>query len=139
MLHNTRRRKMLIAYCLRHLNYYPNDFYSRERVVWRFPRHQLEFDDHLDGSIPNPDYWKSKFRMTRFTFMKIVELVKPILAPKPNFVRKPVSLEKRVAVGLNWLATGNSYHSVGQAFGVSKPAVVKFVRLFIRAMYSKKK
>ena len=74
--------------------------------------------------------------MTQVTFMKIVQLLNPLMAPKTNCVRAPVPLTKRVAVALNWLATGNSYYSVGQAFGVSKPAVSKFAKIFIRVMYS---
>ena len=68
--------------------------------------------------------------------MKIVQLMNPLMAPKTNCVRAPVPLTKRVAVALNWLATGNSYYSVGQVFGVSKPAVIKFTKIFIRAMYT---
>ena len=67
--------------------------------------------------------------------MKIVQLMNSLMASKTNCFRTPVPLTKRGAVSLNWLATGNSYYSVGQPFGVSKPAVIKFTKIFIRAMY----
>ena len=53
------------------------------------------------------------------------------MQPSKNYVRQPVIVEKRVAIALFWLATGNSFQSVGSMFGVHKATVQKFVNLFI--------
>ena len=107
-----------------------------ERVVWRFPRPQFAFEENLyNSAIENHYYWKRNFRMSRETFLKIVQISSSFMSPEQNYVREPVSLEKRVAISLNWLATGNSYNSVGETFGVSKAAVIKFAKLFIKGMF----
>ena len=93
ILRSNRRRKFILIYTLIYFQrlleaekHYEN-FLPREMVIWRFPRIQLEFDDHINGAVQNPEYWKKNFRMTWSTFMNMVQLMSPFIAPNPNFVR----------------------------------------------------
>ena len=72
--------------------------------------------------------------MSKDTFMKLVSISSHFMSPAPNPVRAPVFLEKRVAIVLNWIATGNSYNSIGESFGVHKSTVIKCVKNFLRGM-----
>ena len=104
------------------------------RVQWAFFRPQHTFDENLNNNINNPYFWKENFRMTKESFLDIVAICRPFMAPKDNFVRTPVSTEKRVAIVLSWLATGNSYASTGEIFGVHNSTVIKFAKIFLKGM-----
>ena len=99
--------------------------------VWSFPRPQYEFEENFVNEHVGHMYWARNFRMSKNTFLFIVEICKNFMQPSKNYVRQPVIVEKRVAIALLWLATGNSFQSVGSMFGVHKATVQKFVNLFI--------
>lgn len=108
---------------------------KRSPVIWAFPRHQYAFEAYFNNEeLECPAYWKSNFRMSKETFLKIVDIARPFMAPNPNYVRQPVLTEKRVAIVLNWFSSGSSYHQVGEIFGVHKATVIKFVKIFLIGM-----
>ena len=53
--------------------------------------------------------------MSKETFLNI-----GFMKPNLEYVREPIALVKRVDIAVNWLDTGNSYHSVGEMFGVAQ-------------------
>ena len=106
------------------------------RIQWAYPRPQYTFHENLNTTNENPYYWKQNFRMSRPTFLDIVEICKPAMMPKDNFVRQPVPVEKRVAIVLSWLSTGSSYATIGEIYGVHKSTVVKFVKIFLKTIIS---
>ena len=138
LLNRMKKRRLLLAY-LHHVSQMVMDFqrlsfFRREKIVWQYARPQYEFEENYTTIEGDPDYWKKHFRMSKEIFLKLLRISSSFLSPDGNCLRPPIPLEKRLAVSLNWLATGNSYQSVGQAFGVSKPAVIKFVKQFINGM-----
>ena len=60
------------------------------------------------------------------------------MAHQENCVRQPTPTGKRVAVALHRLASGNSYNSVGEMFGISRATVYKFSSIFIDEMLALK-
>ena len=63
-LQSVRRRKYMLIYlqCLKEARkHYNENFIERERVTWPFPREQHEFDDYINGTVQNPEYWKKTF------------------------------------------------------------------------------
>ena len=91
--------------------------------------------------------WKPNFRMERETFVELCRILRGDLTRQATRLRKPVSVEKRVAVGVWRLSTGNSYRSCGLQFGLGKStakvicqefeeALCRIKDLFIRFPYS---
>ena len=91
--------------------------------------------------------WKPNFRMERETFVELCRILRGDLMRQATRLRKPVSVEKRVAVGVWRLSTGNSYRSCGLQFGLGKStakvicqefeeALCRIKDLFIRFPYS---
>ena len=58
--------------------------------------------------------------MERETFDELCRLLRGDLMRQETRLRKSVSVEKRVAVGVWRLSSGNSYRSCGLQFGLGK-------------------
>ena len=52
-----------------------------------------------------------------------------------TFFRKPIPMEKRVAVALWRLATSNSYRSINKVFGIGLTSVAKIVYEFCESVF----
>ncbi|KAG0414043.1 hypothetical protein HPB47_008812 [Ixodes persulcatus] len=78
--------------------------------------------------------WKENFRMTRAFFNELVSHVAPFMSSKPDCVRAPVPLEKRVAIALYKMASCCEYRVVRNQFGVRKSTVKKYVYMFCRTI-----
>ena len=81
----------------------------------------------------NP-YWREHFRMSRRTFQFVVNLVRDSIEKRDTRFREAVSIEKRVAVALWRLASGNTYRTVASTFGIGKSTAVKITNSFIDAL-----
>ena len=76
--------------------------------------------------------------MERETFDELCRILRDDLTRQETRLRKPVSVEKHVAVGVWRLSSGNSYRSCGLQFDLGKStadtrALVCSVWLFIAA------
>jgi hypothetical protein len=82
------------------------------------------------------DEWLKNFRMTKETFFWLCNQLEAKLKPDENCLstRKPVSVEKQVAITLYFLASCAEYRVVGNAFGVHKSTVCKCVRKVVNAI-----
>lgn len=87
--------------------------------VWVLQRDQFMFEELLAGNLPE-ETWYQNFHVSRKTFFKICEIVRSELSRQDTNMRPSVSLEKRVAVALNRLATGSCYTACGVNFGLPK-------------------
>ena len=68
------------------------------------------------------------------TFEYIVGLVSPNMSKKDTTFRKAVTVEKRVAVAIWRLSTGNSYRTASKVLGIAKSTVIKVTNEFVQAM-----
>ena len=82
--------------------------------------------------------WKPNFRMERETFVELCQILRGDLTRQATRLRKPVSVEKRVAVGVWRLSTGNSYRSCGLQFGLGKSTAKVICQEFEEALCRKK-
>ena len=117
------RRHRMAAYRHRH-----------RRQVWVYPRNQHWFEE----IIRNPSmhrFWKEHFRMNLDSFQELCRVLSPVMAKRDTRFRAAVPLEKRVAIGLWRLATGDSYRSTSVTFGVGKCTALNIVHEFIRALF----
>ncbi|XP_042306734.1 protein ANTAGONIST OF LIKE HETEROCHROMATIN PROTEIN 1-like [Sceloporus undulatus] len=97
------------------LNAGPHRFWSRQITQDWWERVVLETWD--------PDQWLQNFRMTKDTFLELCEELRPELHRQTTSMRAPLSVEKRVGIGLWKLATTECYRSVADRFGVGRSTV----------------
>ena len=71
--------------------------------------------------------FRADFRMTPDTFIDIVTLVRNRLEKQDTRFREAASIEKRVAIPLWRLATGNSCRSISKIFAVGKSTAVSII------------
>ena len=68
--------------------------------------------------------------MTRNTFLEIVRIVQPVMEKRDAQLRRPIPKEKRRAIVLWRLSTGNSFHTTTKTFAVGKSTAVQINRDF---------
>ena len=133
-----RLRMQRLFFQLLHLR---NDLFITSLLLeMLFPERECLSDERREYSFQgnhsfNSDYWRDTFRMDRDTFAYICELCAPFMTPKDTRLREPIPLPKRVAVALNWLATGCSQKSIGERFGISKAIVQRICKTFIDGIF----
>ena len=71
------------------------------------------------------ELWKKEFKMSVETFQFILDLVGRNLSRVDTKFRKAVAVEKRLAITIWRLATGNSYRSISKVFGIGKSTTIK--------------
>lgn len=77
--------------------------------------------------------FKGNFRVSRATFAYLCSELTPRLQ-KSHFIRRPLSVEQRVAIALWRLGTNIEYRSIGHLFGVGLATVFCVVREFCEAV-----
>ena len=76
--------------------------------------------------------WKDEFRMSKKTFESIIEIVRPSLQKQNTQLRNAIPMEKRVAVAIWRLATGDSYTATGKTFEIGKSTAVSVTHDFYK-------
>ena len=106
-----------------------------ERRFWSLPRPQNWFSVLM--SRRDLDFWwKDHFRVSRRTFMSIVEIVRPFMTTQDNNFRPATLVEKKVAAALWCLATGESYRSIGITLGMGEASAQAYSIQFCDVIYS---
>ena len=72
--------------------------------------------------------WLENFRMSKETFDYLCNKLRDYIGKKSTNMRRPISVEERVAVTLWFLSTGSGFRSVAWLFGISKSSVSIIVR-----------
>ena len=78
--------------------------------------------------------FRADFRMTPDTFSDIVTLVRNRLEKQGTLFRETVPMQKRVAIALWRLATGNSYRSASKTFAVEKSTAASITKAFVQKL-----
>uniref|UniRef100_A0A8D0CDG2 KRAB domain-containing protein n=1 Tax=Salvator merianae TaxID=96440 RepID=A0A8D0CDG2_SALMN len=96
------------------------------RRYWVCPKNAVWWENFVT-TIWDDDKWHVHFRMSRATFFEIVEQLRPTLQRRRTNMREPISVEKRVAIAIWWLANNAFYRTVAERFGVGRSTVAKIV------------
>ena len=109
------------------------------RQIWALERREFWFSNlwerrNDEKCITLRRQWKDDFRMSRQTFKSIVEVVRPRLQKQNTQLRNTIPIEKRVAVAIWRLATGDSYRAVGGTFGIGKSTAVSITHDFYKEL-----
>ena len=105
--------------------------------VWTYPRDENWFPDIWQNRVID-DYqgnrWKEDFRMKGSTFANLVAVLTPYLQKRGTRFRLAIPVEKRVAIGVWRLATGNSFRTLSTIFAAGKATAVHIVHEFCSAL-----
>ncbi|XP_043213620.1 protein ANTAGONIST OF LIKE HETEROCHROMATIN PROTEIN 1-like [Amphibalanus amphitrite] len=101
---------------------------------WMLPRLRKHWFEREVMQVWEDDRWRENFRMTKTSFLKLVDLVRYKMEPKPTAVREPIPLEKRVAMALYNLASNMEYRVTANQFGSHKTTVRKHLLGFCSAV-----
>ena len=125
-IRSTKRRTEACSFQLRRK-------FRKKKIAWVLERSQFWFG-HLVLSHYENNIWREHFRISRQSFRFVCDLVRPKLARQDTNMRRAIPVEKRVAVALWRLATGNSYRSTGLVFGVGRCTAMKLKDEFCSAL-----
>ncbi|KAL8165334.1 UNVERIFIED_CONTAM: hypothetical protein K2H54_040044 [Gekko kuhli] len=103
------------------------------RRWWVYPR-SSDWWDNFVMRIWGEEKWLENFRMSRSTFNWLVVALRDVLQRQRTEMRAPVSVERRVAVALWWMASTMSYRTVGHQFGLARSTVAGIVVEVTRAI-----
>ena len=108
----------------------------RARRAWAWPRNQFWFESLLQGDFVE-DWWKENFRISRRTFGYIDwvhRVVGSDLAKRDTRLPQCIHVNKRVAVVLWRLATGDTYRSTGLQFDIGRCTAMLITHDFCEAV-----
>ena len=98
----------------------------KQRSTWCKPRPRVFWKSAIDGVFGG--YWfRDNLRMHKDTFFMICDELKPHLSKKVTRLRRPISVDERVAVTLWRLATNVEYRTIACLFGLGTSTVGKIV------------
>ena len=108
----------------------------KERRYWAMEYDQAWFERMWQNRNDEifSELWHKEFRMSPSTFEYLISLVEQSLSKVDTAFRKAVPIEKRVAVALWRLSTGNSYRTISKVFGIGKSTVIKLFQEFVREL-----
>ena len=90
------------------------------RRIWQLERQERWFETMWEHRDDNgyQTYWKADFRMSGESFQKLVRLNSSALIKRDSQFRRAIAVEKRVAIAIWRLSTGNSFRSIAKVFAV---------------------
>ncbi|XP_042148098.1 uncharacterized protein LOC121836876, partial [Ixodes scapularis] len=102
---------------------------------WTFQRNERWFEDTLPhlGEF----HFKQAFRVSPATFRFLVELCRCLLERERTNMGEPISLEKRVAVGLYRLCLSAEDRTIAHVFGIGRSIVNMLYKDFCDAVIQK--
>ena len=111
--------------------------FTIERNLWQIPRTSAWFD--LAYSTYSDDQWYANFRVSKNTFHFLVDELRADLERQDTEMRKAVTVHRKVALFLYYLASTDSYRSLGNLFGLSRAFVCIRFRQVSEAILQKLK
>ncbi|XP_047143531.1 uncharacterized protein LOC105848991 isoform X2 [Hydra vulgaris] len=106
--------------------------YLIERKVWVRPKSSQWFNE-IFTQMEECEF-KEHFRVNRNTFNFLVNELHPHLGKTTTTMREPISVVKRVAVALHYLALCEEYRVVSSLFGIGKSTANLIVHEVINAV-----
>lgn len=104
--------------------------------AWRINIPQESCFDVYYNDLTVPDQsFKELLRVNRATFDVILNILDPKLDRQNSMFRDCLPPSKVLAIGLYWLAHGNSYVSIAPSFCVGRSTVIEAVQDVVNALY----
>ena len=127
-LHTTTMCLLLAMYC--------HNTIRVPRQLWALPCSSNWWGNIVLNNF-GPHDWMQNFRMSRESFYYLCGQLKHLLEKQTMRLRKPLSVEQRVAITLWVLATTVEYRTVAYLFGVARSTVCVVVHETCEAIVSR--
>ena len=109
-------------------------FKKRQRRFWVRPGRTQDWWDNFIREVVVPEEWKENFRMSRGSFMKLCDELRPHIQKRTTNMRSPVEVERQVALTLYYLSDEGRLRKTANAFGLSRSIVSVTVRKLARVL-----
>ena len=106
----------------------------KERAFWTRPGRTETWWSNFRNGVVVLEEWKENLRMSRESFNKLCNMLRPFIVKQRTNMRATVSVEKQVAVFLYYTADEGRYRKVANAFGISKATVSTIIRRVAQAI-----
>lgn len=106
--------------------------FSVHRERWSFQRNERWFEDTMPHL--GEYHFKQAFRVSPTTFRYLVESCRVCLERQTTNMRKAISVEKRVAVGLYRLCSSAEDRTIADLFGIGRSTVNTIFREFCKTV-----
>ena len=97
------------------------------RTIWMYERSAHWWNQIVLETFTDSD-WLENFNVSRTTFVYLFRELEPVIAKKRTRFRRPISVQKRVAITLCVLATTIEYRTATHLFGVARCTVCCIVQ-----------
>ena len=128
---NAKKREALIFLYFRALG---NRLFADRRFWVQETKHIGSFWEKTIALWKEDSLWLENFRLSRGTFEFVCQNISANLLRQDTRFRKAVSVEKRVAICLWHLATGEDFRSLAWRFGVGKSTACEIVNNVCKAI-----
>ena len=109
-------------------NFHHSRIRRRKRKNWINPGRTSQWWDNLISDKTDPSDWKKNLRMSKQSFLTLVNLIRPFWVERSTTVRKDsIMLEKRVAITLHYLKDQGSMIMTANLFGIGRCTVGQVV------------
>ena len=109
----------------------------KPRRYWRAPGRCKGWWRNLQAGYSEAEEWKQNFRMSRESFYKLCDELRPFVTRKTTNMRAPVPVETQVAVTLYYLSDSGRMRKTANAFGIATCTVSRIVQRVTKAMSTK--
>ena len=135
-----RRRRLMLQITetdQRHANSRRNKVIRRQRNFWVRPgRCDIWWNNFLNDVVVAEE-WRENFRMSKETFMKLCDELRPFLEKQTTAMRNPISVERHVASTLYYLQDEGRLRKVANSFGMGRSTTSAKVREVCRVITEK--
>ena len=105
-----------------------------QRKYWFRPGRSNEWWNGFVKDEVLPDAWKDNFKTSKESFYILCDKLRPYIMKNATQMRKPIDVEKQVAVTLYYLADQGRMRKTANAFGIAKCAVSKIIYRVTKAL-----
>ena len=100
----------------------------KTRRFWVRPgRTAAWWDNFMNGTVLEEE-WKENFRLSRASFIKLTDMLRPYIEHQVTHMRSPLPVETQVAITLYYLSDEGRLRKVANAFGISRSSCSIIVR-----------
>ena len=130
----------LAVYCMQRLK---KSKKRRKRSIWvkpylaeRTQKSNYHLVQDLSIRLQDKEEFRAYLRMDTASFTELLEKVSPKIAKKTTIMREPITPGERLSITLRYLATGESFKSLGFQFRVHWTTVCKIIPEVLEAIFA---
>lgn len=95
----------------------------KPRRSWSRPGRTRTWWDNFVNDVVVPEEWRENFRMTKTSFLKLCEELRPHIQRQSTVMRSPIEMERQVAATIYYFSDEGRLQKTANAFGLSRSGV----------------